>query len=99
MNHTPGPWIAEWKPNDDEDGPAAPGDIYYTGEFFRVLDVEDDPVEYISLSRPANARLVAAAPDMLEALKFVLSGPYSIMNTRHLNEVVGGAIAKAENVT
>jgi hypothetical protein len=105
MTHTPGPWIAEFFPNDDEDGPAAEGDVYYTGEFFRVLDVDDDPVEYISLSRASNARLIAAAPEMLEALKTILADWEAIpedeqvpdeINVNEHWDAVRAAIAKAE---
>lgn len=67
--HTPAPWIAEQIEDGDEDG-GFNGRLLYTGEFFKPVD--DETVEYINLSRPANARLIAAAPDMYEALCRVL---------------------------
>lgn len=55
--YTPGPWhVAE---RDDD------GDVLYT------VEADNLPVAYIyrKAEREANARLIAAAPEMLEALK------------------------------
>jgi hypothetical protein len=60
--HTPAPWTANAsgliyrQVSDDDDG--APF----------VCDVCDNPLEYTDQER-ANARLIAAAPDLLEALE------------------------------
>jgi hypothetical protein len=101
MAHTPGPWFAVEEPDGDEDvGYYKDGSTYFTGEFFRLVDRDADSdaerFEYVNTANPDNARLIASAPEMLEALKFARSGPYSIMNTRHMNEVLDAAIAKAE---
>lgn len=62
MNHTPGPW--KWDGNfcdyDPEETP------------WLVLDLDGDTTEIlygeIHCDNPANARLIAAAPDLYEAL-------------------------------
>jgi hypothetical protein len=80
---TPGPWLAVFMPDGE-------GGDYFDG-FVRPLP--NGRCEDVDIERRANAALVAAAPEMLEALK-------------QLVDVVGGsfnavqqaraAIAKAE---
>ena len=60
--HTPGPWIA----GDDE-----------SSDFFLVGPHDGDGIVYqpvVKLHNESNARLIAAAPELLEALKACL--PY-----------------------
>ena len=86
--HTPGPWEAR------------------TGEacFVHRPAMADFPI-FIPGTRDegaADARLIAAAPDLLEALKAVLtetSAPATHIAFRQLREQVLAAIAKAEGVT
>ncbi len=52
--HTPGPWRYEYEPG-------------YNGEL--IAANETIIAEFISEPRPPNARLIAAAPDLLEALQ------------------------------
>jgi hypothetical protein len=60
--HTPGPW-------DDNDNGLIVGNLDdYEHEAPFVCDVCDSPLEYTDQER-ANARLIKAAPDMLEALE------------------------------
>ena len=89
--HTPGPWIA----GDDE------GSDYYL-----VGPHDGDGIVYqpvVKLHSEANARLIAAAPEMLAALQAVLAeieGPDRPHSTdswlpSHLAHQVRAAIAKA----
>ena len=56
--HTPGPWVAEGL------------DVTATHQRQRIARCDLEPDEYISSEETrANALLVAAAPDMVEALK------------------------------
>ena len=91
--HTPGPWDAEqtgdeWRircaPTAD---PVFPGKVSWTVAFPAAGRPDtDDTVE-------GNARLIAAAPDMLEALKYILgSGCCAGFGV----EEAEAAIAKAE---
>lgn len=99
--HTPGPWAI--KPMIDEDqvgifsGPGASrgdwGGGYAGGSprYVAVADKRDTPAETL-----ANARLIAAAPELLEALEALLSydnlGAYDRATVR---QQARAAIAKA----
>jgi hypothetical protein len=89
--HTPGPW--KYQQYDDE--VIAPN----------VVKLEDDgacgdpdccgsPTYHIHLT-PANARLIAAAPELLEALKLVTTMPGFEPDEEYGAKVLA-AIAKAE---
>ena len=72
MSHTPGPWEASFE------NPVT--DIKATG-FLEVIDDANGTLAFVNCeSMPpskedlANARLIASAPDLLEALKEVLKG-------------------------
>ena len=88
LKHTPGPWVKE-----------------KTGRGIGPLSKEDDqsygmviPVAYVDFAesddvQKANANLIAAAPDMLAALKFILAWlPSCDEEATHLVEL---AISKA----
>lgn len=63
--HTPGPW--EWDAGlVPPDGPHRYADIYVNGGETIIAEFNDNIPE-----GRANARLIAAAPDMLEALKLI----------------------------
>jgi hypothetical protein len=74
--HTPGPWFADsggkiWRRDPSElyqNGGGVAGDepLAWTYEGWSDEGLQGYPVE-------ANARLIAAAPDLLEALEFMLS--------------------------
>jgi len=98
--YTPGPWIGA--------GPSfgAPR-MQYTTEIIAERDDEDEceticelPIKGLDAEQEANARLIAAAPDLLEALKLadaLLSG--ANMNMAVVQKKVQAAIAKAANTT
>ena len=92
--HTPGPWTVT--DEDDFYGLA----IEAAGREGEYVPVARVPVDYDDRpEREANARLMAAAPDLLEALKALLSG-----SERHIfsteckteRDAARTAIAKAE---
>jgi hypothetical protein len=89
--HTPGPWHArEWNCH----APTSVGAVV-NGEFQLVAEcsgtgARDRQTEIES----ANAHLIAAAPDMLEALKGALDVINALIPGPHLT--IRAAIAKAE---
>ena len=69
-DHTPGPWFVSMKPDWDEDGGMGPAVYDCDGGVFAVVDDEPE-----TIARPfyeADAHLIAAAPEMLEALERIL---------------------------
>ena len=87
--HTPGPWVAKGPSVETEDG----------GLIAAVLDPTERGTTVPDPYVVANAHLIAAAPDLLEALKKALnvlvSEPANITYRAH-REIVEAAIAKAE---
>lgn len=91
--YTPGPWVVGY------------GDAVGIGEVFGVgLDTEPDwtPVCMLSLSENvneldrANARLIAAAPDLLDTLRHIENASMDIGCPRSaLRDAARAAIAKA----
>lgn len=96
--HTPGPWRAEQHQpfgsavyvDDGKTLATAHGSAAITGEKWPHV---------------ANARLIAAAPDMLEALRYVetrcvseAAYPHASLEDRKMRDVVVAAIAKAEGM-
>lgn len=67
MSHTPGPWRAFFKPKYDEWHVGVP---HPDGSAMRVALFEDG----IPTRNAADARLIAAAPDLLAALERILAG-------------------------
>jgi predicted Rossmann fold nucleotide-binding protein DprA/Smf involved in DNA uptake len=63
--HTAGPWTYAYAPYTTQDGKELPAfEIHGEGE--KVCDtVEDQPIE----AQEANARLIVAAPELLDALQ------------------------------
>lgn len=97
-NHTPGPWVAyaaEHLSKGDED----PSLFFTVGPrpFHTVAEVRPGNVgEGLPEQTPANARLIAAAPEMLVALKWAARFINTEAHDRLLMETVDAAIAKAE---
>lgn len=74
MNHTKGPWIVEPRWNtDSNDNSRSVGSIY-SESLERFLATMEDPCSDSDEEQMANAHLMAAAPDLLEALKRRISG-------------------------
>ena len=91
MTHTPGPWIIETEPDCDDDTGAPCGEYLIASPY--------STVGYINLANPDNARLIAAAPDMLVALKKVsdlLDVGCSVEPSSVLHRSFKDLIAKAE---
>lgn len=63
--HTPGPWIAEFSDYGDE--------IWFGGYGAGMWTV-DPPGAYLDGLSAANARLIAAAPELLAALEALMEG-------------------------
>ena len=66
--HTPGPWLAEgpWEEND-------------YGWYVEPSDLPpEDPEPVARVSKRADALLIAAAPDLLEALKGLAAAIYAV---------------------
>lgn len=92
--HTPGPWYAFWNENfwqinteSDEFQNMCIGDVCESSEIFDKGHKPHDHAE-------ANARLIAAAPDLLEALE-IARFHVSMEGTADDLEKVDAAIAKA----
>lgn len=66
---TPGPWVAEELPDYCEDT-GAPLGTFFTGNFFRSGAAGG--TEIVPFEKPENARLIAAAPEMADALQPVI---------------------------
>lgn len=80
--HTPGPWAL------DDDG-------FVYGEGFIVSDPHSSP-EIDLDEREANARLIAAAPELLAALEWALDDPDSEILGEEWANAAQAAIAKAK---
>lgn len=94
LKHTPGPWIAE----------AHRDSINIFGDGFHIASVpSEDKLGYLDTP---NARLIAAAPDMIAALRELLAADKFAENIGvtlddHMNRqarmaLINAAIAKAE---
>jgi len=59
VKHTPGPWLTQWEHDGDESIWSRDGGMH----MIATCHAEDDRV----IPAKANARLIAAAPDLLEA--------------------------------
>ena len=83
MKHTPGPWTY------DRSGYS----LYVNSgrELVTALSMDGKRLE----TSEANARLIAAAPDLLDALLMVLDDPNALDGRPRTYEYVRAAIAKA----
>lgn len=84
--HTPGPWSAE----KCRSGFAVYA--YKSGE--AVVQTEDDEGRYGTIANEANARMIAAAPELLDALRLVLAHDGALTGADWT--AIRAAIAKAE---
>lgn len=104
--HTPGPWVAEMQygENDTDCGwelqeQRAVDDFTYRGAVCRITDAEH--IQGITKAeRDANARLIAAAPDLLAAARAYMRVCPADEDTTHAfqeaTDALRAAIAKAE---
>jgi hypothetical protein len=103
MAHTPGPW---WI---DEDGDylcICEGEVNEYGEREEVATLACNRPSLL-LCQPANARLIAAAPELLASLRWLVSsakmrspvGGWAYMISDRRMEEARAAIAKAEGIT
>ena len=86
MKHTPGPWTFY---DDSNDGKTNRIEIVAIGKTVARI-YHSVPAKDLS-----NARLIAAAPDLLEALLMVLDDPNALDGRPRTYEYVRAAIAKA----
>lgn len=90
--HTPGPWSLQEIPDYGEDCLR----VIVIPEIDMVVAAHDECDEPVEL---ANARLIAAAPELLDALKLIVAdfGDYPASDRPcHAFDVARAAIAKAE---
>ncbi len=83
--HTPGPWMA---PDPSED---SQGCIFTEATLLTIATVATYRPEW-----KANARLIAAAPELLSALKRYVENDTGATDIDGLNKDARAAIAKAE---
>ena len=84
--HTPGPWAANKPTQSNGRAEVYAGPMLVAQAFNWMLDAEGDEQCW------ADARLIAAAPELLEALKLALS----IIGFGKEHDAISAAIAKAE---
>ena len=60
--HTPGPWVVK----------SARSGFYVESQFDVIVDSLDECGRYGAIDNEANARLIAAAPELLKALKALI---------------------------
>lgn len=88
-SHTPGPWHVSQDTNVDA------GDVHTDG--VRVAKCWTSTFAPPPLEAAANARLIAAAPDLLEACKTIVQLGKSRYHDLGIDKMVEAAIAKAED--
>ena len=84
--HTPGPWHI---------GDKFTGRFVYNADGWAVADCRGEPTSRMPFDqKEANARLIAAAPALLEALEAIEGDVWS--NTAEMRKLARAAIAKAK---
>jgi len=94
MTHTPGPWLRESEINSE-----GSDWILVTKDYAEIVDLRlDDGLVVSEQEQEANARLIAAAPEMLNALRGVAErwDKDDEADDPVLGAVIRSAIAKAE---
>lgn len=95
--HTPGPWAVDINTNHAHEAETVRGaDNVRIAATYKIHDQRDDKKAAYFEAR-ANARLIAAAPELLRALEFAKNELHYHPATRNSEalEVVRAAIAKA----
>jgi hypothetical protein len=95
-SHTPGPWKLDWQPVPGRGVHADFPYLHYVGiQSANYYDVAPNGLSVTGYMRKADALLIAAAPDMLEALKKIVSeGDYTA--PERMKRIAQAAIDKAE---
>ena len=99
MSHTPGPWEDNW--GSGVTGPTAAPMIYLPNHTFKLpIRAGMNPIVWLLKSTPftaediANGKLIAAAPDLLEAMKYARR--FLDTTLRYDADFIAAAINKAE---
>lgn len=84
--HSPAPFILEYSPFEDQHGNEIPS--------YRIFDAEGDVVAETDSGKPdsrqeADAMLIAAAPDLLEALEAQTEAARAVMNAWSEGDLAG----------
>jgi hypothetical protein len=74
--HTPGPWTNDDGSISAGEGGFAVANVYSSEDFPCLDDCDEARLAEIDVECAANARLIAAAPDIGAALERLLSEPY-----------------------
>jgi hypothetical protein len=95
--HTPGPWIVTDRGSNGgttirttKGDLSAVARIYYAAPYFGKMEEDSEA------NRQANAALIAAAPDLLEACKVALGTLNTMMDIERTRTELAAVIAKAE---
>lgn len=96
-SHSPAPWKLNWRIAGGGTHPSIPTLRYVCVESANTNDVAD-PLRMTGYVRPIDAHLIAAAPDLLKALKDLLSRSEAEgwAYSADEREAAEAAIAKAE---
>lgn len=84
--HTPGPWLIDWETETIH--------ASYDEGSGHIAEMRAGKLTWHD--RHANARLIAAAPDLLAALEYALAYPAALKSNAGFIEEVKVAIAKAK---
>lgn len=80
LQHTPGPWFAMFGPEDS----------------WKIESKDQNIAKTLSDNHEANAHLIAAAPDLLEAAKAFIAPSHTASTWEAAKEALEAAIAKVE---
>jgi hypothetical protein len=91
--HTPGPWQTDQA---EHDAPYQDIRIHAGKGSICCVWIDDAPLHDYNAEQRANARLIAAAPELLEALKRLMSETTTMQDALEAAQQARAAIAKAE---
>lgn len=101
VGHTDGPWLVQFDGFDEKLHVSSQDRL--DGDKVEIASISVGYADQFEAEQQANARLIAAAPEMLEALKAayaliddVIAGDDPDMAIAKMVDVVGDAISKAE---
>ena len=94
MSHTPGPWIRDRESGFDCDVRAANGRKIASVNV-QCMAKTKQQFDGRKSENEANALLIAAAPELLEALKMIANAENSALDLAYCKGIARAAIAKA----